>query len=174
MTMLFIYFCYRTFCYKNQLLFKNWVSDFCLITHLEKLCNSIVHPWYYETVQNVHKLLCVSYYFENKTGDKNNKVLINHLWGSYQYKFRMRVFLLLPLLSMAHTSSHHDRGFCDNRESLEVELQWSGSSSLGRIPSVRNNDPTVLLDMDRRRIIYFTNCSQSWSGRLGTRQRHTT
>jgi len=54
----------------------------------------------------------------------------------------MQWLLLLPLLSLAITSAQQERGWCDNREGLELELQRAGVSALARTPSTRNNDPT--------------------------------
>jgi len=52
--------------------------------------------------------------------------------------------LLLTLFSWATASASTlpERGFCDNKNSLQVEILRSGVSSLSRSPTIRNNDPT--------------------------------
>merc|ERR1711936_1243859 len=50
--------------------------------------------------------------------------------------------LLVSLLSLARSSSSPERGFCDNKNILQHQIQSEDVSSLARTPATKNNDPT--------------------------------
>merc|ERR1711970_668133 len=50
--------------------------------------------------------------------------------------------LLVSLLSLARSSSSPERGFCDNKNILQHQIQREAVPSLARTPATKNNDPT--------------------------------